>query len=155
MSTRACIARKHGDGFLGVYHHWDGYPTGLGKTLWAAAHERPLPDLLRLLIDEHPAGWSTINGANLDLSPGFRELGDKVNFLDGERPAECYCHDDRHEEESSVTETDDMGMEWAYVFDEEIGAMNVLKRIGEDWTIRAVVPLDDPEPDWADMEVQA
>ena len=34
MSTQAAIARRHGDGFLGVYHHWDGYPNALGKTLW-------------------------------------------------------------------------------------------------------------------------
>ena len=34
MSTRSLIARKTEDGFEGTYHHWDGYPTGLGYTLW-------------------------------------------------------------------------------------------------------------------------
>ena|SRR5438034_893083 len=34
ISTRSIIARAAGEGtFKGVYHHWDGYPTGLGKYL--------------------------------------------------------------------------------------------------------------------------
>jgi hypothetical protein len=126
-----------------------------------------LADLLHLLIDEHPAGWSTINGANLSLTPVYMELGKKSDLADGERPAECYCHGDRSEEAQPITETDDMGMEWAYIFDEEAGTMAVLERIAEGrhgtgffgvgplsvrWTIRAVLPLDGPEPDWAELD---
>jgi hypothetical protein len=37
MSTRGCIARLTGSQpwqFRGVYHHWDSYPSGLGRALF-------------------------------------------------------------------------------------------------------------------------
>ena len=154
MSTRSCIARRKGDGFEGVYHHWDGYPTGLGATLWGLAQEKDSGLLLEELINKHPAGWSTINGG-----------------LEG---AECYCHS-RNEPDQIVTQEDDLGMEWAYVFDKEANTMAVLERIrsngnhaigmfgtlGEDpetgkrddaWTIRWVGRVDGPEPNWEELE---
>lgn len=77
MSTRSCIARLTGpNAFKGVYHHWDGYPTALGATLWDVYQnhfERNLEKMLSFLIDEHPAGWSTINGADFTVEPGFGE----------------------------------------------------------------------------------
>lgn len=74
MSTRSVIARPAGDGFAGRYHHFDGYPTGLGKTLWDLYRDRYAEDLEAMtaeLIDAHPAGWSSINGADWSLEPGF------------------------------------------------------------------------------------
>jgi hypothetical protein len=77
MSTRSCIARLTGpETFKGVYHHWDGYPTGLGATLWRLYHgffQQDLEKMLGFLIDSHPAGWSTINDADFTLEPGFGE----------------------------------------------------------------------------------
>lgn len=178
MSTRSCIARIKGDGFAGVYHHWDGYPTVLGTTLYQMAqrfrsHEPEsggVAGMLRLLIDQHPAGWSTINGADWSQEPGMREEG----FDNGKGP-ECYCHGGRSEEGQLVTHADDMGMEWAYVFDERALTMAVVERVrleGEHavgmfgtlganpetgeredtWAIRAVVQLEGPEPDWSRIE---
>ena len=77
MSTRAVIARPTTEGFTGVYHHWDGYPSGLGCTLWALYHghfEEDLQAMCKTLIDDHPAGWSTINGSDWTLNPGFQEM---------------------------------------------------------------------------------
>ncbi|AKF80349.1 hypothetical protein MFUL124B02_11255 [Myxococcus fulvus 124B02] len=48
----------------GVYHHWDGYPTGLGQHLMARV-ERAHGDIQAVvgrLIDEAPWGWSTCMG---------------------------------------------------------------------------------------------
>lgn len=64
MSTRAVIARETETGFSGVYHHWDGYPSGLGRTLFHLAttlFKEQRDKLLAILIDAHPQGWSTIN----------------------------------------------------------------------------------------------
>ena len=63
MSTRSVIARKTETGFIGSYHHWDGYPSGLGSTLFELRniwYSGDTERMLRYLIDEHPAGWSTI-----------------------------------------------------------------------------------------------
>lgn len=79
MSTRSVIARKQGSGFSGVYHHWDGYPSGLGQTLFELRNghfKRNTSAMLAFLIDQHPAGWSTINGADFTLLPGFGEEKD-------------------------------------------------------------------------------
>lgn len=65
MSTRSIIARKKGNGFEGVYHHWDGYPEGVGQTLFKVNKKIFAGDterMLKFLIDEHKGGWSTING---------------------------------------------------------------------------------------------
>jgi hypothetical protein len=45
----------------GVYHHWDGYPEGLGQNLIHRVHSMrgDLHAVARLLIDEAPWGWST------------------------------------------------------------------------------------------------
>lgn len=39
MSTRGAVAIKNSGGWLGVYNHWDSYPTGLGKELWDYLHQ--------------------------------------------------------------------------------------------------------------------
>ena len=79
MATRGAIARLNGVGrFRGVYHHWDSYPTGLGKTLFQVYQGhfgRDLDAMLRYLINDHPAGWSTINHTDFSLPAGYSEVG--------------------------------------------------------------------------------
>jgi len=80
MSTRGAIVRfTKGDAseFEGRYHHWDSYPSGLGATLWELYHghfRKDLQRMLQALIDEHPAGWSTINNKDFEMAPGYEEL---------------------------------------------------------------------------------
>lgn len=129
MSTRGVIARATGESqFKGRYHHWDSYPTGLGATLvnlYTGHFKGDLAAMLKYLIDDHPAGFSTINGANFNLPAGHREsLAERW----GDKPGpKCFCHGDRHEGEQIVTEKDDVGAEWAYVFNEEEKIMHVLR----------------------------
>ena len=122
MATRSCIVRTSDNGstFKGVYHHWDGYPEGLGQTLlslYVGHFRRDLSAMLRFLIDDHPAGWSTINGGDFNVEPGF----------DGDGP-QCYCHGVRSEEAWEVTEENasGSGCEYAYAFDEENETLYVL-----------------------------
>lgn len=90
MSTRSAIARpdagfaQTGD-FTGRYHHWDGYPQGLGKTLYRTLNQKNLlgksiakatktsakrnavefrEAVLHHLLDEHTGGFSSINGVH-------------------------------------------------------------------------------------------
>jgi hypothetical protein len=76
MSTNGIIARSTGEGtFKGVYHHWDSYPNeGLGQYLTqilVGYFKNDLAGMLRILIDEHPAGWSTIVNKDFTLKPGY------------------------------------------------------------------------------------
>lgn len=79
MSTRSIIyfpdkTTEHG--VRGVYHHSDGYPSGLGRTLWSLYHGYYEQDLARMkhdLIDriEAQAGWSTIMGVYVGCDPSL------------------------------------------------------------------------------------
>ncbi len=127
MATRGAIARLthvlplH---WAGRYHHWDGYPTGLGKGLWELFHGYfgcDVDRMLGVLIDEHPAGWSTILGADFRLKPGWGTASDNdANAKVEEQGCNpcCYCHGGRSEEAWLVTDENasGSGVEWAYVF---------------------------------------
>lgn len=137
MSTRSAILLPIMDGAaaIGRYHHFDGYPTGLGIELHRLYRESFGEDYLSMvktLIFAHPSGWSTILGANfVDHVPGFQELavGEDGKVLDRipDQP-QCYCHGDRAEQSFDpivcVTEggasmcdglsCDPLFIEWAY-----------------------------------------
>jgi len=166
MSTRGVIARANGEGFVGRYHHWDSYPSGLGQTLYKWAQQMDRQDMLHLLLDKHPAGWSTIVGTDPSLPPGYVNS----NFPTDNRP-QCYCHGDRHEDIDQVL-TDrnaaGAGCEYAYVFDSSLHFMTILSSYHADgekmyglfgmgdpkavWRKIAVVDLDGPEPDWKHLD---
>ena len=178
MSTRAAIARLTGVSpvrWSGRYHHWDGYPSGLGATLWELYHgpfKRDLSQMLQVLLDDHPAGWSSLNARDFTQSPGFADpLSTTKQSVD---QPQCYCHGDRAEEPWEVTQENaaGSGCEWAYAFTggskPEYDAMLILssyqptgrKMIGyfgqgdpqSIWAVVAVVGLQGSEPDWKALE---
>jgi len=166
VSTRSLIARvgDHEGEFAGVYHHSDGYPTGLGAYLWNFLHGHfhgDLAAMLRVLIDEHPAGWSCIVGKDFSLKPGYtwqRAAKDGADFgvysrrPDYRRP-QCFCHGDRHEASQSFTHEDlkdnNAGLQWLYVFDEKENRLYV-RDLGHGEEI--IVELKEPEPEWTAIE---
>ena len=180
MSTRAAIARLTQVSpikWAGRYHHWDGYPSGLGATLWQLYHGhfgRNLNQMLKVLLDDHPAGWSSLHAADFTQAPGFAELLDSAS-QSTDQP-QCYCHGQRQEEEWLVTDENasGSGCEWAYVFtsakttgDKRYDTMLVLSSytpdgkmigmfgMGDDeavWPVVAVVDLNGAEPNWEQIE---
>lgn len=160
MSTRSAIARCNKTfattgGFKGVYHHWDGYPDGLGQTLFLAYKgETGTPDLdqfkgdleglLKYLIDEHPAGWSSIQA----------------------NPCQAYPAEHR---DVKITQKNasGSGCEWVYAFDVKKKQMYVLSSVNEDgskmigmfgfgnedaeWKPVGCVDLEGDEPDWDEI----
>lgn len=50
MSTRGCVAIANGDGFRGVYNHFDSYPSGLGKELWDHLQGKDLEQFAKELL---------------------------------------------------------------------------------------------------------
>lgn len=192
MSTRSAIARcnktfaKTG-GFKGVYHHWDGYPSGLGKELFDAykgttgtaeldKFKGDLEGLLAYLIDEHPAGWSTIQAHECfypEEHTKKRERGEPKNY--GDRSV-CNCTlwpEPYTDKPWSVTQKNasDSGCEWVYAFDVKNKKMYVLSSVNEDgskmigmfgcgnpdaeWKPVACVDLDGEEPDWERVQYGA
>lgn len=175
MSTRSCIARLTSLGkFEGVYHHWDGYPDGLGATLHELYHNhfnKDIDAMLKYLIDDHPAGWSTICSRDLTQEPGYVENPEnKARQKQSEQPPECFCHGDRHEKGWVVTEKNSAGggCEYAYAFSKSEDGHNIMvvlssyrktggKMIGmfgfgdkdAEWRQIGVVDLDsEVGPDW-------
>ena len=67
MSTNSYIlffdSKKSPTSFEGVYHHWDGYPSGVGKKLhelYNTFFNKNVQAMKQTLVDENPAGWSNI-----------------------------------------------------------------------------------------------
>ena len=151
MSTRGIIARPtEGEGFIGRYHHFDAYPDGLGRTLIELINEWGVSNTAKTLIDDHPAGWSSINGADWNLPVGFIE-----DFNNRSDAPQCYCHGDRSETEQVFDHTDS-GCEFAYVIDEDTNEMTIYQTqrgdgshamgmfgfpTGCNWQIIAKIPL--------------
>jgi len=151
VSTNGIIARSTGEGtFEGVYHHWDSYPNqGLGQFLirtLTGHFQNDLARMLRFLIDEYPAGWSTIVNKDFTLKPGYTAESlrhpscsgmsdedyhaamERFRALPDYRRPQCYCHGKRHEEPQVLTEKSDVGASWAYVFDEQERILHVCNR---------------------------
>jgi hypothetical protein len=140
MSTNGIIARSTGEGtFKGRYHHWDSYPSGLGVALvelYRGHFKHDLTHMLTVLLDQHPAGWSTIVQKDFGLKPGYTNVGSRPDGMSIEefqnqplnRRLQCYCHGARHEEDFLHDEKSDCGAEWAYVFDEDEKVLHVLDR---------------------------
>jgi hypothetical protein len=129
MSTRGAIARwtdpRLGT-WAGVSHHCDAYPTGLGISLYNLVALKvlgDLPSMLKVLIDEHPAGWSRINDADSQHVSGL------VTDDPPDRRPICSCHGERQAEGQVLTDADAAasGVEWAYVFDTERETTTVLE----------------------------
>lgn len=79
MSTRAVIAKPDGDGFRGRYHHFDGYPSGLGVALVGTLAEQfggDLEAMVTRLIDEEHVGWSNIIGHDLSMPSCWHDSSD-------------------------------------------------------------------------------
>lgn len=175
MATRGCIARKTASGIEARYHHWDSYPSGLGAALfhlYQGHFQRDIEAMLSVLIDQHPAGWSTINDRDFSLTPGFstfefdagvgRSFNSELYYQQLEayekteraRRPQCYCHGERHEEGhlyTSLPEARQSGVEFAYVIDPQTCCMAVMSlRAGEQRLI-AEVDLNGDEPDWDEM----
>jgi hypothetical protein len=175
MSTNGIIARKVGEGaFAGRYHHWDSYPTKLGETLvelYRGFFKYDLEKMLTVLLDEHPAGWSTINGRDFKYKPGYTDSSypDRIRKLRGaaydaalkkwkktpdQRRPLCSCHGRRHEESWLVTSGDDTSAQWAYAFDMEAKTMEVYYSEDKTWKLAGTVYLADPniKIDWTGIE---
>jgi hypothetical protein len=158
MSTRSVIARvgEHEGEFSGVYHHSDGYPTGLGAYLWKHLHQHfkgNLATMLRTLIDEHASGWSSSVAKDFRLKPGYtwqRASNGKTDFetyskLPDYRRPQCFCHGDRHED----LKDNKAGLEWLYIFDEKENRMYV-RDLGHGEEL--IIYLDKEEPIWTEIE---
>lgn len=124
MATRALIAEPDAAGrygWRGRYHHWDGHVESLGFALWrmqATVFASDTDRLRRVLIHDHPAGWSTIVAADWSQEPGFNEHAAQ-DPATANRP-QCYCHGDRHEPEMPLADTFDAhGAEYVYVIRDE------------------------------------
>jgi hypothetical protein len=157
MATRALIGRLTGwDGIYpmgeGVYHHWDGYPAGLGALLFKLFHEKyqgNMEQMLKEIVDGHPGGWSDL------------EKGDCYCHTNGERTSDGFGDDGF----GDLQWASRSGCEWAYLFKIEDGKpMMVVARLLTEWDDRsgkllrewwetiAIVSLDGEEPSWEAIE---
>ena len=142
MSTGATIARQtEGNDFVGRYVHSDGYPSGVGLGVLRALSFFGLTEGKKVLLDDHPAGWSNIVSCDWMQEIGF--VG-SLGSTDQDRP-QCFCHGDRSEEEWTIDSTgDEGGVAWAYVFSNSNNSLMVYERTyegGPTWELQRDIDL--------------
>ena len=162
MSTRSIIAFGTGLGDCrSTYHHWDGYPAGLGQALYKLYQEWGAERMEHTLIEEHPSGWSNIVDVDWENTPGFHTYGNGP---------QCYCHGERSDgplDIPSPVPAGYMGSEWLYLVcpDRTMHIYEALRPKGEHatgafgvnpgaqvWQLVATVALGGPAPDWEAMQ---
>lgn len=166
MSTNAAILRQTQAGEFGVYCHSDGQPISLGKFLWHSYRghfNHDLEAMLRFVIDEHPAGWSVLQGTDLNLPAGWAEAPDRPagvplaewfksptyrRWADSPR---CYCHGGRTEN-ANILNLRENTTPWAYVFDIDENSLSIYYSWGSNENPVAILDLEGDEPDWAVIE---
>ena len=144
MSTRSIIAKKTDGGFVGTYHHSDGYPSGLGQLIAKGFKQ---------------GSWEYVDYV---LKHNWSVIWDN----------ECYCcgtmRDGRREPYITHTNEKSSGAEWAYVFDKvrslsgkTVNLMHIYEYRPEnepkqfdpsDWVLVKTINLEDPLPDFAFLE---
>jgi hypothetical protein len=144
MARRGAIGRMNGSmNFLGVRHTKQSDPAQLGKTLWHLYHHvfnKDLNRMLTVLIDEHPGGWSTINGADFNLPPNYKDAS-------GAGP-KCYCHGISSSMVGIITREDFNELEWVYAFNTETSELQIF---GNNGLILRVNLDQGKEPAWDTM----
>jgi hypothetical protein len=138
-------------------------------ALYRGHFQRDLERMLQYLIDEHPAGWSSIVHKDFTLKPGYtwqKAVADGAKYEvyskrpDYRRP-NWFCHGTRNEEAFQITETSDTDCEFAYVFEtvDDKNIMHVLDRAkqpqgtGYFWCDIGRIELDSNDPvDWDEIE---
>ena len=69
MGTRSVVGYATPTGFKGVYVHWDGYPEHMVPMLYELLRRDGYEHVCKVLVDEHPNGWSLINAFQEDEEP--------------------------------------------------------------------------------------
>ncbi len=177
MATRAIIAYtvppQH-ESWQGVYHHFDGYPSGLGRALqqlYQGHFQRDSARMIQALILDHPAGWSNCAGDWDQFKPiGFTEerrrqdrtpLATFVEHLTDPQPP-IYYDDER--DVSFLTPSDlpeCWDIEWLYVLNQRVSVLTRKQRLvmlvfkltaRRPPVLVESVDLDDSSPDWQMMD---
>lgn len=166
MSTYGVIARRTATGFVGRLHQNVGNPHILGKALFRLRNghfQGDTASMLRVLIDEHPAGWSDITNKDFTLAPGFvlkRPYLSMERYLalpDAHQP-QCYCHGERNDPPVTFTEENiPMDATFLYLIDEVSHTMEIHLYRWTQWQTTGAperlligsVALDGLEPSWS------
>jgi len=106
MSTRSAVGFSAGDiGFDIKYVHSDGYPAGVGWTIWRHYNEGWTIERMRtFLFEDHWASFSALSGTDWSKTCGFRDITKRDLDWKNEAAVKeyysypaCYCHGDRTE----------------------------------------------------------
>lgn len=144
MPTSAVIT----DGTTGRESFSDGFPSWLGVELFALYHQSFKGDLgamVKALITDHPAGWSSIFGprdVEIKPNPHPAESFATATFENPDGPR-CYCHGERPEPDWDYKDGNNSGFDWIYTL--RPAGLRVQGRRDE---VDMFIPWDDPSPAW-------
>jgi hypothetical protein len=161
MSTRSIVAVASSDGWVGQYHHSDGYPSGMGSCLFHALKDKTDEELADFFdtLNYHTAGWSNFQVWITPDDPrwGGEWKGIDVDLVGGR----CYCHWEGREEPNDGSNTrradQPAGFREEYLYVVSLHTRKLFiydTHYGMDILIGvADLEPDADEPDWGSLEV--
>lgn len=181
MSTRGCIAVKQGEGWVGVYNHFDSYPTELGQKVWAELHKskdiKATADKMLRLGDfrNYEADGVCEYCGRSGLGQPHDITGvcfDKVK----DKPVDPDCKDHAHSPQGLIKynkkmeKEEALWLEWVYVIDVEHAILKVFtsardkgqhkvqsprgayKSSNYHWVLVTNLSVKGEEPNWKEVE---
>lgn len=148
MSTRSAVAEVYGDSWRGRYIHSDGYPAGVGASLWALVKREGAKKVRQTAIDDSPYGWSYLI-ADEDELTGYHATEDRFEAV---KSYGCRYTENQGGPATYVRPDDASWCEWAYVISDT--HLTVLKNAWGSWTPMGSFAFDGEEPDWNQLNNQ-
>lgn len=126
VSTKGFIAVPAGVTWRGRYHHWDSYPSGLGRELFRVYSEAFGGDAQRMrsVLTEDHTEWAFAMG-DWSQPPHFYDLPDEIGA------PRCYCHGGDGVDVWYGPDDTDMYAEFSYIIRDE--GLDVLASIDKRW----------------------
>lgn len=137
MATRSSVGAytaPNQQGLQMAYCHWDGYPEGVGATIWRNL-EKWGWDFRRMaeFLLKPKVGWSSLAYKDFDVKPSwFNHDGNGASWYD-DRPGEMPKPGDEPERYTELATSSDSWLEWQYVIDpftERVYVWSVCKQRG-------------------------
>lgn len=122
MGTRSAVGAplQESGTWRAVYVHWDGYPDNMVPVLLRLVNEVYAGDYeaaVRYLVDEHPQGWSSLNGSGRpnNVRDSHAQM---AAAIDAGNPVPDRGDTDEHyapDEGEAILTSAGAGIEWLYL----------------------------------------
>lgn len=134
MGTRGCVAVGNPNKWIGLYNHWDSYPSGLGADVWEEwKRNSNLPEELLKYDDwrSYLAGGICEYCGKKRGQPHSITVNEHTNRPGGDPDALYHKHNEGNPSEHHITNEnpDPLFLEWIYILNKDERKIHILAHV--------------------------